>query len=139
MDRHERPRGRRALTGVATLALAVAALGCARLGAIGAMKKSFIPIPEIITDPNEGNTFGDLGYWEGRAFVLGSVVQERDSTDRFYGFGNRTSQNQHPTLRHGLRGGESNYTGENTVAQVTPGVWLLPHVNLSYRMRIRRF
>jgi len=204
MDRDERRRFRRALTRLASLALAAAALGCARLGAINAMKKSFIPIPEIITDPNEGNTFGllgvvlfldehdeikymlapdatyndtkgffpnlrffgyptptrryslvvgksttrdedyefefiDRGYWEGRAFVLASVVHERDSTDRFFGFGNRTSENAHPTLRHGLVGGESNYTGMNTVAQATPGVWLLPHVNLSYRMRIRRF
>src|SRR5207249_726900 len=45
----------------------------------------------------------------------------------------------HRDPERGLVGGESNYTGQNTVAQATPGVWLLPSVNLSYRMRIRRF
>jgi outer membrane protein assembly factor BamA len=154
---------------------------------------SFIPIPEIITDPNEGNTvgllavtlfldekdqiqymlapdfryndtkgsfptlrffgyptptrrysvligksttkdedyeleFSDRGLWDGRAFVLASAVHERDSTDRFFGFGNDSSELA-----------ESNYTENNTLAQVTPGVWVLPSVNLSYRMRIRRF
>ena len=153
---------------------------------------SFIPIPEIITDPNEGNTFGflgvflfldekgdikymlapdiqynqtkgvfpnlrffgypsptrrysvvigksttrdedyeleftDRGYWDGRAFVIGSFVRERDSTERFFGFGNDTSQNA-----------ESNYTETNTIAEVTPGVWILPRTNLTYQVLIRR-
>jgi outer membrane protein assembly factor BamA len=169
-----------------------------------ALTKSFIPIPEIITDPNEGNTFGllgvvlflderdeikymlapdatyndtkgffptfrffgyptptrrysvvlgksttkdedyefefvDRGYWEGRAFVLASFLHERDSTDRFFGFGNNSPPDPHRDRIRGLLDGESNYTGNDTVAQATPGVWLLPHVNLSYRMRIRRF
>jgi hypothetical protein len=154
---------------------------------------SFIPVPEIVTDPNEGNTAGllavflfldqqgevqymlapdatynstkgffpnfrffgyptptrrysvvigksttkdedyeveftDRGLWDGRAFVLMSAVHEKDSTERFYGFGNSSHQI-----------GESNYTSNNTVAQVTPGVWLLPNINLTYRMRIHRF
>src|SRR2546428_1136740 len=141
---------------------------------------SFIPIPEIITDPNEGNTvgllavtlfldekdqiqymlapdfrynqtkgafptirffgyptptrrysvvlgksttkdedyeleFSDRGLWDGRAFVLASAVHERDSTDRFFGFGNDSNELA-----------ESNYTENNTLAQVTPGVWVLP-------------
>src|SRR3989442_511466 len=153
---------------------------------------SFIPIPEIITDPNEGNTVGflgvflflddkdeirymvapdirynktkgvfpnlrlfaypsptrryslvlgksttrdeaceleftDRGYWDGRAFVIASFVHDRDSTERFFGFANDTTPNE-----------ESNDTSTNTVAQVTPGVWLLPRPNLSYRMLIRR-
>src|SRR5213593_1837629 len=165
---------------------------------------SFIPIPEIITDPNEGNTLGflgvflflddkdeirymlapdirynktkgvfpslrlfaypsptrrysievgksttrdedyeleftDRGYWDGRAFVIASFVHERDSTDRFFGFGNDTASEPIRLPERGPLGGESNYTGRNTVAQATPGVWLLPSVNLSYRMRIRRF
>ena len=197
MGGDELRRSRRALTAVA--------LGAALLSprAVRAAT-SFIPIPEIITDPNEGNTggllgvvlfldekdeirymlapdvrynrtkgvfptfrffayptpqrrwsvlvgksttkdedyeleFSDRGYWEGRAFVLASFVHERDSTDRFFGFGNDTSAT--PTVRPetGPKGGETNYTGRNTVAQATPGVWLLPSVNLSYRMRIRRF
>src|SRR5205823_1738029 len=83
--------------------------------------------------------FTDRGYWEGRAFVLASFVHERDSTDRFFGFGNDTASEPRRLPERGPLGGESNYTGRNTVAQATPGVWLLPSVNLSYRMRIRRF
>jgi outer membrane protein assembly factor BamA len=154
---------------------------------------SFIPIPEIITDPNEGNTFGflgvvlfldekdeikymlapdvrynktkgifpiirlfgypspsrrysivigksttkdddyelefaDRGYWDGRAFVIASFLHDSDSTERFYGFGNDSLSDR-----------ETNYTSRETAAQVTPGVWLLPNANLSYRMMIRRF
>src|SRR5262245_19652258 len=119
----------------------------------GRPARSFIPIPEIITDPNEGNTIGLLGVvlfldekdeirymlapdvrynkttgffptfrlfgyptperrysivlgksttrdqnyelefsdrslWDGRAFVLASVVHEGDSTERFFGLRN---------------------------------------------------
>jgi outer membrane protein assembly factor BamA len=154
---------------------------------------SFIPIPEIITDPNEGNTFGFLGvvlftdekdeirymiapdirynetkgvfpnfrlfgyptptrryslligrsttkdedyevefaergFWDGKAFVLAEALYERDSTNRFYGFGNDSDEDE-----------ESNYTGENFEAVATPGVWLLPTFHVSYRMRIHRF
>lgn len=168
---------------VATLAAARAAGGA----------WSFIPIPEIITDPNEGNTFGFLGvvlildekdevkymlapdirynktkgiyptlrwfgyptplrrysivvgksttrdedyelefsdrsYWDGRAFLIASFVHDRDSTERFYGFGNDSLDER-----------ESNYTSNEIAAQATPGVWLLPNFNLSYRMLIRRF
>jgi len=71
--------------------------------------------------------FTDRGYWDGRAFVIASFVRERDSTERFFGIGNDTQQDE-----------ESNYTETNTIAQVTPGVWLLPRTNLSYRMLIRR-
>jgi outer membrane protein assembly factor BamA len=177
---------RRALIGlVATLTLGVPAPGRA--------DKSFIPIPEIIADPNEGTTGGllgvilflddkdqiqymlapdarynktkgffptlrffgyptptrryslqvgksttrdedyegeyaDRGLWDGRAFLLASVLHERDSTERFFGVGNDSREKD-----------ESNYTDVDTMAQATPGVWLLPHVNLSYRMRIRRY
>ena len=155
--------------------------------------RSYIPIPEIVTDPNEGNTYGilgvvlfldekdevrymlapdiaynstkgffptfrffgypspsrrysiivgksttvdedyeleytDRGLWEGRAFLLASFVHERDSTERFFGFGNDSHESK-----------ESNYTDNDTEAIATSGVWLLPTVNLSYRMRIRRF
>ena len=154
---------------------------------------SFIPIPEFITDPDEGNTFGLMGvflflnerdeiqymlapdirynktkgvfptfrlfgyptperrysialgksttrdenyefefsdrsFWEGRAFVLANLTYERDSTERFYGFGNDSPES-----------GESNYTGANFDTLVTPGVWLLPVMNLAYTMGIQRF
>jgi outer membrane protein assembly factor BamA len=195
MGAHELPR--RALIGALLAAVLLPPTPAAA-------KVSYIPIPEIITDPNEGNTvgllgvvlfldqkdqiqymlapdfryndtkgafptvrffgyptptrrysvllgksttkdedyeleFSDRGLWDGRAFVFASAVYERDSTDRFFGFGN--DSREEPLLGpHGpIIGGESNYTENNTIAQVTPGVWVLPAVNLSYRMRIRRF
>src|SRR3989449_9644024 len=168
---------------------------------------SFIPIPEIITDPNEGNTIGLLGvflfldekeqiqymvapdirynkttgifpafrffgypsperrysvvvaksttrdedyeleytdrtFWEGRGFLLASFLHEADSTERFFGFGNDSRQERpHPArpAGPGNLGGESNYTDVDTQAQATPGVWVLPYANLSYRMRIRKY
>src|SRR5439155_382079 len=39
--------------------------------------------------------FSDRGYWEGRAFILASFVHERDSTDRFFGFGNDSRSTPH--------------------------------------------
>src|SRR5262245_23763371 len=172
--------------------------GLALAGALAAAapsraERSFIPIPEFITDPNEGNTIGLLGVvlfldekdeirymvapdvrynkttgffptfrlfgyptperrysivlgksttkdqdyelefsdrslWDGRAFVLASVVHEDDSTERFFGLRNDSRETA-----------ESNYTSVETLAQATPGIWLLPHLNLSYSMRIRRY
>lgn len=152
----------------------------------------FVPIPEIIVDPNEGNTYGLLGVWlftderdeikymfapdvrynetkgvfpnlrlfgyptatrrysilvgksttrdenyeiefverglmEERAFVLVNVLYERDSTERFFGFGNDSPES-----------GESNYTGDVFLGDVTPGYWVISSVNVSYRMRIQR-
>jgi outer membrane protein assembly factor BamA len=181
--------GARQLRAALILAL-VATLGPGR---IARGDWSFIPIPEIITDPNEGNTFGFLGvvlildekdeikymlapdvrynetkgvyptvrwfgyptplrrysvvlgksttkdedyelefsdrsYWEGRAFVIASFIHDKDSTERFYGFGNDSLEER-----------ESNYTSDETAALVSPGVWLLPNANLSYRMLVRRF
>lgn len=154
---------------------------------------SFVPIPEIITDPNEGNTYGvlgvwlllddddeirymiapdvryndtkglfptarlfayptsyrafsitlgksttkdedysldflDRGLWNERAFVYAMFEHGRDSTERFYGFGNDSPES-----------GESNYTGQDTIASLRPGVWVFPGVNVSYQMRARRF
>src|SRR6476660_1248362 len=156
--------------------LIAAALGALLVWpAAAAADKSFIPIPEIITDPNEGNTIGllavvlfldekdeiqymfapdfrynetkgafptlrffgypsptrryslvagksttkdedyeleytDRGFWEGRAFLLSSFLHEKDSTERFFGFGNDSRENPFSTPRRGPRGGESNYT-----------------------------
>ena len=154
--------------------------------------KEVIPIPEIILDPNEGNTYGLMGVWlltdekdeikymvapdfrwndtkgsfpsfrlfgyptdtrrytitlgksttrdedyeieysdrglmDEKAFILAKFLYERDSTERFYGFGNESDENR-----------ESNYTGEDLYLDATPGYWILPQVNVSYRMRIRR-
>jgi outer membrane protein assembly factor BamA len=187
-------------------ALSVAALVTALAWAspAGALEKSFIPIPEIITDPNEGNTFGLLGvvlfldekeeikymlapdiryndtkgtfptfrffgypspqrrysivlgksttkdedyeleytdrsFWDGRGFVLATFLHEKDSTERFFGVGNHSREEPVRTPLGPRRGGESNYTDVDTAVQATPGVWLLPYANLSYRMRIRRY
>lgn len=193
------------------LIAAALAIGLGVPVTVGA-KVSFIPIPEIVTSPNEGNTLGllgvflfldekdeirymvapdavyndtkgfmvnfrlfgyptptrrysvvigkstttdedyelefsDRGFWEGRAFLLASVIHERDSTERFFGFGNHSPEREcrpgdsfDPTDPDGPHScGESNYTDDDTVAQATPGVWLLPYVNLNYRMRIRRY
>ncbi|HZP40089.1 MAG TPA: BamA/TamA family outer membrane protein [Candidatus Binatia bacterium] len=175
-------------------ALSVAlAAGILLVAGVAAAGTSFIPIPEIVTDPNEGNTFGllgvvlftdqndqirymlapdatynktkgffptfrffgyptntrrysivagksttkdedyegeylDRGLWDGRAFLRARAIYERDSTERFFGFGNDSDEDR-----------ESNYTGVNTLAEASPGAWLLPNVNVSYRMRIRRF
>jgi outer membrane protein assembly factor BamA len=184
-------------------ALIVAAAALAAAPPASALERSYIPIPEIITDPNEGTTIGLLGvvlfidekdeikymlapdfrynqtkgvyptfrfygypeparrysivagksttrdenyefeytdrtFWDGRAFVLADILYEKDSTERFYGIGNESRQNPLETPV-GPRGGESNYTDVDTVAQATPGVWILPYANLSYRMRIRNY
>jgi hypothetical protein len=159
-----------------------------------AYKKSIIPIPEIIVDPNEGNTFGLLGVWlfvnpetdkidymiapdvrwnetkgvypnmrlfgypsddiwysilvgksttrdenyellfqdwelfDRKAFVLGEVVYERDSTRRFFGYGNDT------TVIY-----ESNYTDSNFQANLEGGFWLMKDLRASYTSLVRRF
>jgi len=159
-----------------------------------AYNKSIIPVPEIIVDPNEGNTFGLLGVWlfvnpetdkidymiapdvrynenkgiypnmrlfgypsndfwysilvgksttrdenyellfqhwgllERKAYVLGEVVYERDSTRRFYGYGNDT------TVIY-----ESNYTDSNMQANIEAGFWIIEHLRASYTSLVRRF
>src|SRR5262249_59248734 len=70
--------------------------------------------------------FTERSLWDGRAFVSVGALHERDSTRRFFGFGNDSHES-----------GESNYTGDDTVAEARPGVWLLPHLSLAYDMRIR--
>src|SRR5262245_16843694 len=172
--------------------------------AAGALERRHLPIPEIVTDPNEGNTFGILGvvlfldendqikyllapdvsynstkgtfptfrffgypspqrrysivagksttidedyeleytdrtFWDGRAFLLTSFVREKDSTERFFGFGNDSRENPIRLPSGKQVGGESNYTDIDSQVQATPGVWILPYANVSYRMRIRNF
>jgi hypothetical protein len=151
---------------------------------------NIIPIPEIILDPNEGNTYGlmgvmlftdekdeikymvapdvrynstkgvfpsfrlfgyptdtlryslalgksttrdetyelefaDRGLLEKKAFLLGKVLYERDSTERFFGIGNHSEESE-----------ESNYTSQVFLFDMNPGYWVLDSVNLSYRMRV---
>lgn len=186
MDTDQLRSGRRALIGV----LALAALVVGALPAVAG--RSFVPVPEIILDPNEGDTYGvmgvllltdendeiqymiapdvrynetkgvfptfrffgypsrtrryqlavgksttkdenyefefaERGLWNERAFVLGNALYERDSTERFYGFGNES-----------LEENESNYTSGVLGGEIVPGFWIVPHVSVDYRMRIRR-
>jgi outer membrane protein assembly factor BamA len=72
--------------------------------------------------------FVDRGLLDERAFILASALYERDSTERFYGFGNSS-----------LEAGESNYTNSDTLVELTPGYWVLPSVAVAYRMRIRSY
>jgi outer membrane protein assembly factor BamA len=152
---------------------------------------SIIPIPEFITDPNEGNTYGilpvvlftdeedrirymlapdfsyndtkgffprlrffgypsrtrqyalvagksttkderylaeftDRGLWDGRAWVFAGAMHEQDSTERFFGFGNSSHEDE-----------ESNYTNNDTLAELYPGFWIVPKLGFAYKMRIR--
>jgi outer membrane protein assembly factor BamA len=72
--------------------------------------------------------FTDRALLGGRAFFVSEVRYERDSTERFYGFGNDSPED-----------GESNYTSAQFVGDFEPGVWLVPGLSASYHMRIRRF
>ena len=174
---------------LALLACAAVLLAVVRV----ARPASFVPIPEIILDPNEGNTYGLMGVWlflnereeiqymvapdvrynatkgwfpnfrifgyptetrrysilvgksttkdenyeveyldrgvlDGKMFVYGHVDYERDSTERFYGFGNDSRQSN-----------ESNYTSDDFLAEGEPTWWFTSHVAASYHMEVRRF
>jgi outer membrane protein assembly factor BamA len=79
-------------------------------------------------DENYEIDFEDRGLLGGAAFLEGAVSYERDSTERFWGFGNDSDEDA-----------ESNYTSANFLADILPGYWVLPSAHVSYRMRIRRF
>ncbi len=177
----------RALVALATLGSALAAPAHAKL------QKSFIPLPEILTDPNEGNTYGflqvvlfldehkiikyilapdvrynritgvyptfrlfgypsvdekwsivlrksqnidedyDLQYdndsfWQDRLRLSANVNYEQDSTERFFGFGNGSSEND-----------ESNYTAREFESFLWLAYQLQPTLELTYRSRVRVF
>lgn len=154
---------------------------------------SIVPIPEIILDPNEGDTYGLMAVWllldaedqvkymiapdvryndtkgvfpvfrilaypnedrfwtvllgksttrdedyefefedygllGGRAFVESKVLYERDSTERFYGFGNDSDEDD-----------ESNYTSAVFFAEGMPGYYLLPSLAAAFKTRVDYF
>ena len=70
--------------------------------------------------------FSDRGLWDGRAWVFAGAMHEQDSTERFFGFGNSSHEDE-----------ESNYTNNDTVAELYPGFWIRQHFGVAYRMRIR--
>lgn len=158
-----------------------------------ALERSYIPLPEILTDPNEGNTYGALGvvlfldeqkiikyilapdvrynkitgvfpafrlfgfpsvdkkwsivvrksqhidedyefiytddaFWQDRMKLAANFEYERDSTERFYGFGNGSSEKE-----------ESNYTAKETIGVVRLNYRLQPTLELTYQSRVRVF
>ncbi len=178
--------------GQALVALATV-VGVAVAPAEGALHKSIIALPEILTDPNEGNTFGALGvvlflddqkiikyilapdvrynkttgvfptfrlfgypsirkkwsvelgksqnidedydlryeddaFWQDRLRLFARFDFERDSTERFFGIGNDTSESA-----------ESNYTGQETLALLRLRYRLQPTLELVYGTRLRVF
>ena len=158
-----------------------------------ALEKSFIPLPEILTDPNEGNTYGalsvvlfldenkiikyilapdvrynkitgvfpafrlfgfpsldkkwsivlrksqhidedyefvyeDNSFWQDRLRLSADLEFGQDSTERFFGFGNGSSEND-----------ESNYTAREGVGVVRLNYRLQPTLELTYQSRVRVF
>jgi outer membrane protein assembly factor BamA len=173
------------------VAMAVIGMGPAPTSA--ALQKSYIPLPEILTDPNEGNTYGflavvlfldeqkiikyilapdvrynkitgvfpafrifgypsidqkwsvvlrksqnidedydfryeDNAFWQDRVRLFANFEFERDSTERFFGFGNGSSENA-----------ESNYTARETNVLLWLAYRLQPTLSLTYRSRVRVF
>ncbi len=173
--------------------VSAAVLGICAGSASAALQKSFIPLPEILTDPNEGNTYGflpvvlflddqriikyilasdvrynkitgvkptfrlfsypnrfqkwsivlsksqhidedyDLHYennafWQGRARVAANAEFEDDSTKRFFGFGNGSSEKA-----------ESNYTARQTNLVTWLAYHLQPTLSFTYQARVRVF
>jgi hypothetical protein len=163
----------------------------ARAGAT--LTRSYIPLPEILTDPNEGNTYGalavvlfldeqkiikyilapdvrynkitgvfpafrlfgfpsldrkwsivarksqhidedyefiyqDNAFWQDRLRLSANLEYERDSTERFFGFGNGSSEKD-----------ESNYTAQEGIGLVRVNYRLQPTLELTYQSRVRVF
>lgn len=179
-----RERRRRPLAAGLFLATALAARALAA--------PTVVPIPEIILDPNEGDTYGvmlaalfkdaegdvrymlapDVRYNEtkgifpvfrllaypsddrfysvtlgksttkdedyeaeyenyellgGKAWIETKILYERDSTERFYGFGNDADEDE-----------ESNYTSAIFFTEAKPGYYVAPHLNVNWRTRVRQ-
>jgi outer membrane protein assembly factor BamA len=158
-----------------------------------ALERSYIPLPEILTDPNEGNTYGALGvvlfldenkiikyilapdvrynkitgvfpafrlfgfptldkkwsivlrksqhidedyefvyddnaFWQDRLRLSANVEYEQDSTERFFGFGNGSSEKD-----------ESNYTAREGIGVVRLNYRVQPTLELTYQARLRVF
>lgn len=179
---------------VASMSLAMLVVAWSLGGAPAcALERSYIPLPEILTDPNEGNTYGalavvlfldeqkiikyilapdvrynkitgvfpafrlfgfpsvdkkwsivvrksqhidedyefiytDNAFWQDRMKLAANFEYERDSTERFYGFGNGSSEKE-----------ESNYTAKETIGVVRLNYRLQPTLELTYQSRVRVF
>lgn len=182
-------RVRAAILGLGSLLIVVATWSAPAR----ALERSYIPLPEILTDPNEGNTYGALGvvlfldehkvikyilapdvrwnkitgvfptfrlfgfpsldqkwsivlrksenidenyelvysdnaFWQDRLRLAALFEFEQDSTERFYGFGNGSSENA-----------ESNYTAREAIGVVRLNYRVQPTLELTYQSRVRWF
>jgi hypothetical protein len=173
--------------------LVLTAVGLLTPSRAHALKRSYIALPEILTDPNEGNTYGALGvvlflddekvikyilapdvrwnkitgvfpafrlfgfptldtkwsivvrksekidedyefiyqdnaFWQDRLRFSGVLSYERDSTERFYGFGNGSSESD-----------ESNYTAQEGIGVIRLNYRLQPTLEITYQSRVRVF
>jgi hypothetical protein len=183
----------RALAASMMLAMLVVSELLLAVPARATMTRSYIPLPEILTDPNEGNTYGALGvvlfldeqkiikyilapdvrynkitgvfpafrlfgfpsldrkwsivvrksqhidedyefiyqdnaFWQDRLRLSANLEYERDSTERFFGFGNGSSEKD-----------ESNYTAQEGIGVVRLNYRLQPTLELTYQSRVRVF
>jgi outer membrane protein assembly factor BamA len=177
---------------IARALVAIAVLGMGTRPA-AALTRSYIPLPEILTDPNEGNTYGflpvvlflddqkiiqyilapdvrynkitgvhptfrlfgypsvyqkwsivlgksekidqdyelryeDNAFWQGRARLFADAEFEDDSTERFFGFGNSSSEKE-----------ESNYTARHFDFVTWLAYRLQPTLSFTYQTRVRWF
>lgn len=181
----------RALAASMMLALLVVSELLVPVAARATLTRSYIPLPEILTDPNEGNTYGalavvlfldeqkiikyilapdvrynkitgvfpafrlfgfpsldrkwsivarksqhidedyefiyqDNAFWQDRLRLSANLEYERDSTERFFGFGNGSSEKD-----------ESNYTAQEGIGVVRLNYRMQPTLELTYQSRVR--
>jgi len=177
----------------ASMVLASLVVTGPRVPPADALQRSYIPLPEILTDPNEGNTYGalavvlflddnkiikyilapdvrynhitgvfpafrlfgypsvdrkwsivarksqhidedyefvyqDNAFWQDRLRLSADFEYSRDSTERFFGFGNGSSEKD-----------ESNYTAKEAIGVVRLNYRLQPTLELTYQSRVRVF
>lgn len=79
-------------------------------------------------DENYEAEYYDRGLLEGQVFLRAYGNFEQDSTERFFGFGNNSKEDN-----------EANYTSRNFEGWIEPGYWMVPTVYVSWRLRVRRF
>lgn len=178
---------------VSTLMALLVGAGSIAAAPARALERSYIPLPEILTDPNEGNTYGalavvlfldqqkiikyilapdvrynkitgvfpafrlfgfpsrdkkwsivvrksqnidedyefiytDNAFWQDRLRLSAVFEYERDSTERFFGFGNGSSEKD-----------ESNYTAKETIGVVRLNYRIQPTLEVTYQSRVRVF
>jgi hypothetical protein len=77
-------------------------------------------------DENYEGEYENYELLDHRLYVEAQALYERDSTERFWGFGNDSSEDR-----------ESNYTSAIFLLRAKPGYYLLPKLNLNFDTRLR--